>query len=68
MIQLTAKCKLCGGTGYNPLDTNASEFLPPLLCPHCEGKGIILLDDRNWEIALKRVPPFSSQEANIRAV
>ena len=55
MIQLKATCLRCGGTGYNPLDTSASEFLPPLLCPDCDGKGILILDDEKWDIILERV-------------
>lgn len=55
MIQLKATCLRCGGTGYNPLDTSASEFLPPLLCPDCEGKGILMLDDEKWDIELEHI-------------
>jgi DnaJ-class molecular chaperone len=62
MIQLKATCLRCGGTGYNRLDTSASDFLPPLLCPDCDGKGILVLTSENWDIDLERVPPFSLEE------
>ena len=62
MIQVTATCKRCKGTGNNPLDTSSSEFLHPLPCPDCNGKGILIFDDTKWEISLERVPPFSTEE------
>lgn len=62
MIQLKATCIRCEGTGYNPLDTSASEFLPPLLCPNCDGKGTLILTSKNWDIDLERIPPFSLEE------
>jgi len=63
MIQLKATCLRCGGTGYCggteyiPLDTSASEFLPPLLCPDCEGEGILIFDDEKWDLILEEVFP-----------
>jgi hypothetical protein len=62
MIQLKATYLRCGGSGYNPLDTSASEFLPPLHCPDCDGRGTILSTSQNWDISLERVPPFSLEE------
>lgn len=62
MIQVKATCLRCRGTGHNPLDSSASEFLPPLLCPNCEGKGTLVLTSQNWDINLEQVLPFSTKE------
>ena len=67
MIQLTAKCKQCGGTGKIQ-DLGLPEEYFGMSCPACGGKGILRLTDTNWEITLKRVPPFSLREADIRKV
>lgn len=58
MIQLKATCLRCRATGY---DTNASGY-SSLLCPDCEGKGILVLTSQKWDISLEQVPLFSLAE------
>ena len=65
MIRLKATCIRCRGTGYNPRDTSSSDY-SPLLCPDCDGKGILVLTSQNWDISLERVPPFSLEEIEER--
>jgi DnaJ-class molecular chaperone len=67
MIQLKATCLRCEGTGY-VLPNASSEHSHCIHCPNCEGKGTLILTSQNWDISLKRVPPFSLEEEAIGVV
>jgi DnaJ-class molecular chaperone len=67
MIQLKATCLRCGGTGYL-LQQGEGDPHHNIPCPDCEGKGVLIFDDRNGDISLEQVPPFTSEEEAIGVV